>query len=123
MKITTLTVLFLLLSCLAVWRIARNIKRESMGIRSALIWIVLWMSIGVFAVFPDLLNSAMRLAQMESRIFFILVLAVFILFALVFNLVSRMDTMQRNLSKVVQEIALINSEIEENSKKDEDEIR
>jgi hypothetical protein len=96
MKITTLTVLFLFLSCLAIWRIALNLKRESIGIRSALIWIALWLSIGVFAIFPNLLNTAMRLAQMESRIFFILVLAVFILFALVFNLVSRMDTMQRN---------------------------
>ena len=121
MKITTLTVLFLLLSCLAIWRIVLNLKRESIGIRSALIWIVLWLSIGVFAIFPDLLNSAMRLAQMESRIFFILVMAVFILFALVFDLVSRMDTMQRNMSKLVQEIALINSKIEEPSKEHKEE--
>lgn len=121
MKITTLTVLFLLLSCLAIWKIALNLKRESIGIRSALIWIVLWLSIGVFAIFPDLLNSAMRLAQMESRIFFVLVLAAFILFALVFNLVSRMDTMQRNMSKLVQEIALINSKIEEISEENKKE--
>jgi hypothetical protein len=121
MKITTLTVLFLLLSCLAIWKIALNLKRESIGIRSALIWIVLWLSIGVFAIFPDLLNSAMRLAQMESRIFFVLVLAVFILFALVFNLVSRMDTMQRDMSKLVQEIALINSKIEEISEENKEE--
>lgn len=121
MKITTLTVLFFIVSCLALWRTVVNLKREAIGIRSALIWIVLWLSIGVFAIFPDLLNSAMRLAQMESRIFFILVLAVFILFALVFNLVSRIDTMQRNMSKLVQEIALINSKIEETSKKDKEE--
>ena len=112
MKITTLTILFFVVSCFAVWRILLNLKRESIGIRSALIWIIVWLSIGVFGIFPNLLNYAMRAAQMESRIFFILVIAVFILFALVFNLVSRIDTMQRNLSKLVQEISFINAKLD-----------
>jgi hypothetical protein len=50
----------------------------------------------------------MIITQMESRMFFLLVVAVFILFALLFNLVSRMDTMERNIAKIVREIALIN---------------
>jgi hypothetical protein len=120
MKITTLTVLFLIVSCLALWRTVVNLKREAIGIRSALIWTILWLSIAVFSVFPNLLNKAMRMAQMETRIIFILVIAVFILLALIFNLVSRMETMQRNLSKLVQEIALINSKIEENSDEDKE---
>ncbi|MBW1672242.1 MAG: DUF2304 domain-containing protein [Deltaproteobacteria bacterium] len=120
MKITTLSVLFLIVSCLALWRTVVNLKRETIGIRSALIWTILWLSIGVFSIFPNLLNKTMRMAQMETRIIFILVIAVFILLALIFNLVSRMETMQRNLSKLVQEIALINSKIEENSNEDKE---
>jgi hypothetical protein len=121
MKITTLTVLFFIVSCLALWRTVVNLKREAIGIRSALIWICLWLNIGVFSIFPNLLNTVMRMAQMETRIIFILVVAVFILLALIFNLVSRMDTMQRNMSKLVQEIALIDSKIEETSKEDKEE--
>jgi hypothetical protein len=121
MKITTLTVLFFIVSCLALWRTVVNLKRDAIGIRSALIWIGLWLSIGIFSIFPNLLNSLMRMAQMETRIIFILVIAVFILLALIFNLVSRMDTMQRNISKLVQEIGLINSKIEHNPKEEDKE--
>lgn len=121
MKITTLTILFFIVSCLALWRTVVNLKHEAIGIRSALIWIGLWLSIGVFSIFPNLLNSLMHIAQMETRIIFILVIAVFILLALIFNLVSRMDTMQRNMSKLVQEIALINSKIDETSKEEKEE--
>jgi len=113
MKITVLSVLFLVVSCLAMWRIVLNFRREAIGFRSALIWVTLWLGIGVFSIIPGLLNSAMRIAQMESRITFILVIAVFVLFALVFNLASRVDTMHRDLSKLVQEIASLSATFEE----------
>jgi hypothetical protein len=56
---------------------------------------------------------AMRLAQMKNRMFFILVLAVFILFALVFDYASQIDNMHRSLRKLAREIAIINYKLEE----------
>ena len=87
-------------------------RREVTGLRSGLTWISLWIGIGFFSLFPGLLNSAMRLAQMENRMFFILLLAVFILFAIVFNLSSRLEKMQKNFAKIVRETSLINYKIE-----------
>ena len=115
MKITTITIFFALVACLSVWRILINIKGERIGIRSGIVWMGLWLCIGFFSLFPDLLDKLMVVAQMESRMFFLLVVAVFILFALVFNLVSRIDTMQRDMSKIVREIAILNSHIEKRS--------
>ncbi len=107
MKVTSITIFFALVSCISIWRILMNIKGDRIGIRSGMIWICLWLCIGLFALFPDLLDKLMVIAQMESRMFFLLVVAVFILFAVVFNLVSRIDTLQRNLSKIVQEMAIM----------------
>ena len=111
MKISSMTLFFSLLSLLAIWYTLNSLKKESMGIRSAVAWLLLWFGIGFFSLFPSLLNSVMRLSQMENRMFFILVLAVFILFALVFNLSSRIDRMQTTLARLVQEMAIMNYKV------------
>jgi len=49
---------------------------------------------------------------MESRIIFVLLLAVFVLFAFMFSVTTRLDRMQRNIEKLVQEIALTNFKVE-----------
>lgn len=112
MKITSISLLFSFLSLSAIVYTLNNLKKESMGIRSAIVWLLLWIAIGFFILFPSLLDSAMRLAQMENRMFFILIVAVFILFALVFNLSSKIDKLQRSLGKLVQEIAIMNYRME-----------
>lgn len=117
MKITTTTVLLFLLACMAITYIVRSIKKENMGIRSALIWIILWAGIGFFSLFPTLLNHIMVLAQMQNRMFFIVIMAILILFGLVFNLSSRLEKMQRTLARIVQETS-INTYLMENKNED-----
>ena len=112
MKLTTITIFFSFLSLLAILYTLNSLKKETMGIRSAIVWLLLWAGIGFFILFPSLLNSAMRLAQMESRMFFILIVSVFILFALLFNMNSKFDKAQRSLSKLAQEMAILNYKIE-----------
>jgi hypothetical protein len=120
MKITSITLIFTLLSVLAIFFTLKSLKKDLMGIRSALVWLFLWIGIGFFSLFPSLLNSMMYFAQMESRMFFILVIAVFILFALSFNLSSKMEKMQRTASKLVQEMAIIRKQIEDKLEKEGD---
>ena len=126
MKLTITTIIIALAAALSIGRILYNVKREALGIRAAMVWLFIWFCIGFFALFPELLNMAMRIAQMESRMFFILLLAVFILFAIVFNITSRLEHMQRDLAKLVRETSLINLRIEnvekrlENSKGTQD---
>ena len=116
MKTSTYSIFFAVLSIIAIYLILTRLKKDNMGIRSALIWMILWFGIGFFSLFPELLNMAMRFAQMENRMFFILVSAVFILFALVFNLNTRMDRMQRNISQLVQELSILNYRLESTKK-------
>jgi hypothetical protein len=118
MKFSSITILFFVVSCFSIWRILLRIKRETIGIRSGVIWILLWAGIGLFSIFPELLNTAMRMAQMKNRMFFILVLAVFILFALLSNLASRMDNIQRSIRKMAREIARIDFAMQSKDKSD-----
>ena len=120
MKITVISITFFIISALSIWQIFLRIKKNQIGVRSALIWIGLWAGIGFFSLFPELLDTAVRLVQMKTRMLFILLVAVFILFALVFNYASRMDNMQRNITQLTREIATLNFKIEKKNKTDID---
>ena len=107
MKITTITILFALIAIIETWRTFYRLKKDLIGLRSALVWVLMWLAIFVFSLFPQLLDQLMRVAQMQNRMFFLLVIAVFILYALVFNLTSRLDNMRRDLSKAIQALSLL----------------
>ena len=107
MKITPFSLIFAMAACVAIGLTLYKVKRDELGFRSALVWIFLWACIVLLSFFPGLLNSLTRLAQVPNRVIFILIVAVFILFALIFNLSSRLDKSQRNIAKLVQEIAIL----------------
>lgn len=113
MKLTSITLLFAVFSLGMMYLIALRVKQERTGIRSAVVWFSLWFSIGFFSLFPELLNWAARFAQMESRIIFVLLFAVFVLFAFMFSVTTRLDRQQRQIEKLVQEIALANFALEQ----------
>jgi hypothetical protein len=116
MKITAVTLFFAVFSLCMMYLIVLRIKQEKIGIRSALVWFFLWAGIGFFSLFPQLLDWAARVAQMESRIIFVLLFAVFVLFAIIFNIATRLEKMQRNIERLSQEIALMNFKIDMDDK-------
>ena len=59
MKITSIAIIFLIISCVAIYRTVVKIKNEDIGLRAGLAWIGIWGSICFFGVFPDVLNIAM----------------------------------------------------------------
>jgi hypothetical protein len=112
LKITIAGIIICSLSLLLLFISIRSIQKDRLGIRSGLIWIMLWFSIGFFSIFPEFLNNAMQIVQMKNRFIFIMFIAILILLALLFNLTNRIDFLQRNLIKLAREIAVINYKVE-----------
>jgi hypothetical protein len=79
----------------------------------------MWGGIGFFSIFPEFLDTIVTLVRMKNRIFFLLIVAVCVLFAIIFNLASRLDSLQRNLTKLSREIAITNNKLENIRKKKE----
>ena len=117
MKVSTTTIIFACISIAAILYIIRMAKDDRLGIRSAVLWFLLWLGIGFFSLFPEMLNALMKLAQMENRMFFIPLMAIFVLFLVVFNLSSRMDSMHRTVSTLAKEIALLKYQMEDEFEK------
>ena len=109
MKITPFGIIIVCVSILAIFRLLQRLRRDQIGLRSALVWFLLWCGIGLGSVFPDLLTIASQAIQMGNRILFVLLSAVVVLFALLFNMSSRIDRLERNIARLVQELALRDS--------------
>jgi len=113
MKITIIGVLVALAGFFAILKIIVDLKKENIGYRSGLLWVAIWGGVCVVGIFPDFLNHAMELTQLRNRTFFAIIIAVFILYALIFNQAFQMDSMSRDLRKLVREIALLKYKLEE----------
>ena len=113
MKITVFTVIICVFAGFSLVRLLRRVAADRMALRSAFIWIVTWTSLAVFSIFPDLLNELVATAGMENRLFFVLTVAALALFALLFNLTSRIDRMHRDIGLAIRELAVATYRIDQ----------
>lgn len=120
MKLTTVGIFFLIVACIFIWRILSGIKKDTVGIRSAITWIIIWFGIGFFSIFPEILELVMKIAQMKNRILFILLFGVFVLFAFIFHIDSRLDKIRQEIAKLTRASAILDFEVQEMKKEIDD---
>jgi len=112
MKLTAFTIIICIFAIVGLVRLLQRVAQDGMALRSASIWIITWSSLAVFSIFPDLLNELVAAAGMEDRLFFVLIIGVMGLTAIVFNLASRMDRMNRDIGLVIRELAIANYRVD-----------
>ncbi len=106
MRLTVIRLLVFLFSCLALWFTVRRYRENAVGFRSTAIWFVLLGAIALTSLFPDLLELLTPLTGMRNRMFFVLLVGILVLYALLFNITSRLERMERNLRRLTQQRAL-----------------
>ena len=98
-----LTIVSLLLVMLTI----RQYQRHKLSTRIFLMWLGIWLGIGIFALFPSLLDQIVFFLNMTIRLNFFLILGIFALFMIVFYLSSNITSLSRRVSKLVQENAIL----------------
>jgi len=111
MKITTFTVFLFAVSMLGAWRTLNKFQKELIGIRATMMWTGMWLIIGIGAIFPSIMGYFSKLAMMQNRMFFIMLVALLALFAMVFSLHSEKDALNRKLARLVQQVAMLEYKI------------
>jgi len=111
MSLTVLNYLVFIGSSFAVARTVYNFRTDKSSLRSSILWIFLWTSIGVVSIVPNLLDYILIVVKWQRRLNIALVIAVIILFALLFKLSSQIDRIEREASRSIQESALLNYKI------------
>jgi len=106
MRITVIRMLVFLASCVSIWFTLRKFKENTLGFRSMLVWVILFFAIAVSSIFPEVPDSVSPIMGMKNRMFFVLLVGMLVLYALLFNVTSRLDKIERNIRKLVQDRAL-----------------
>ncbi len=96
-------------ACIAgIWMVVNRVGRERIGLTAAMIWLAIWLMIGLGTVFPVILDTLLPLVQLKERVIFALVIALMALFALAFGLTTRLERLRRDQSRLVRELAITN---------------
>lgn len=109
-KLAALIICFF--SIFIIIRAIQIFRRGRIASRIFLLWVLIWASIGFFALFPSLLDNIMKFVNMGNRLFFLTTIAIIILFMVLFYVTSVLSRLTRRVSKSIQEIALLNYKLE-----------
>jgi len=118
MSFRVISFLIALLAAVAIYVTARLFRKDKLTIRVFLMWMGLWFAMGFFALFPAVLDYLMRLVAMGDRLVFLFVASIIIVYIVVFYISSRISETDRKVSKLVQEIAILNYKMEEERTKE-----
>lgn len=96
------------------------IKLFKKSIMFYLFWILIWLFVVIFAFVPELSIDIANIFGISRGLDFLIIVAIIVLFYLVFRLYIKVDKLQEEMTDIVTEIAL-NNEIsaeKDNNKKD-----
>ncbi len=84
-----------------------------------ILWVIIWLFIIIFAFVPELSGYVASFFGIDRGLDFLLIVAVVLMFYLIFKLYMKIDKLQQDITKIVREIALNNEIIEKNNDKEE----
>lgn len=103
----------ILMILFTVWERRRG--RLSKG--GTIVWILIWFLIVVSAMYPPIYEFVTVFLQVGLPVHLVTIVAIFILFLLVHRLYVKISELDRNLTRVVQRIALQNADEEKEKPK------
>jgi len=107
MSYTLISIPIALLAGVAIFLTLRRVGRDALGVRSALVWIVLWLAIALISLFPGILDGLLSLSGMQNRVSFALICSVLVLFATLYAQSARLQSMDRDIARLIRHLALV----------------
>ena len=89
-KLAAFAIFFLCLIVVAI--IIRDFRRNKLSTRIFFMWLVIWLNIGIFALFPSLLDSVANFLNIGIRMNLIMMSAIFLLVVIIFYISSSVAT-------------------------------
>ncbi|ABR56916.1 DUF2304 domain-containing protein [Methanococcus aeolicus] len=105
-------IIAIVLAVFALSRIILQVKNSNMTFDAALFWVFIWISILTSVIFPSMLGKLAILTGVGRGVDVIIYLSIMMLFYLLYRTYVKMENMEREITKLVREIAI--NEREEN---------
>jgi len=106
-------ILALVFATFAMLKIIIQVKRNEINIESAIFWIFIWMLVILMVVFPQTMSYLATLTGVGRGVDVVIYIAIIILFYLQYRLYLRIENIEREITIIVREIAILNREKKE----------
>lgn len=100
-------VLGILFALFAISRVMMQIRRNAMSVESGLFWVFIWISVMLVVVFPDFLGYLANLVGVGRGVDVLIYLGIVALFYLIYTSYTKIENLEREITKIVREIAII----------------
>lgn len=104
-------IVFSFIALVAIIYIYQRISQKKSS-SSYVIWGLIWFFIIVFAFIPELSSHIAKLFGISRGLDFLIIVAILLMFYLIFKLYMKIDKLEQDMTKIVREIALNNEIIE-----------
>jgi hypothetical protein len=101
------------IALLIIIKTIQTFRKDKLSTRLLFLWIFIWFSIGFIALYPSIPDKLMKLINLESRPFFIIMVAILILYIIIFYITSAISRINRKISRVIQELSILTYTIKE----------
>jgi hypothetical protein len=106
MEITVIQIFALLFAGFAFSRAFLRFRDKKITTKEFLFWTVIWAAVVTVALLPGLTYYFSRMVGVGRGIDFAIYISIIILFYMIFRLYVKIDSVEQNMGKIVQEIAL-----------------
>ena len=93
-----------------------RVKNGKMSIGMASLWILIWLIVAWVSIFPDSTNIFANLAGIGRGLDLVLILGLIFGYYLIFRMYSMIESMDREITLLVREIALQRVDLKEKAK-------
>lgn len=90
---------------IAVWRLAIRFRKKEITLWEFLAWFVFWVLIGLATAWPKATDVLANRLGVERGFNLLVALAIIFVFYLVFRIFIRLEKLDKEITKVVREIA------------------
>lgn len=111
----TLRIVLIVASLLVMFYTIRRIRKSQLNIDDSIFWIGFSVLLVVISIFPQIPIFFSKLLNIESPVNFVFLFIIFLIIVKLFKLAIELSITKHRLNSLVQKIALLNHEVEENT--------
>ena len=111
----TLRIVLIVASLLVMFYTIRKIRKSQLNIDDSIFWIGFSVLLVVISIFPQIPIFFSKLLNIESPVNFVFLFIIFLIIVKLFKLAIELSITKHRLNSLVQKIALLNHEVEENT--------
>ncbi|MDD5341365.1 MAG: DUF2304 family protein [Patescibacteria group bacterium] len=99
-------IVLILFIVFVISKVALRYKDKAISLQEFILWTIFWLLVGFVVIFPETTSYVANLLGVGRGVDLVIYVSILILFYLVFRVLTRQDKIEKDVTRIVREIAL-----------------